>query len=144
MIPADGFRRIAAAPKGSGPVLLRAVFWSPGGSLDNTPARALRTYPQTVLYGGPTTYQAATTPQARALLVALDAWAWNGARTYLAKEWILVAPGGFPVGEPPLPHTGWRWWYARETEPVQRYELRQADPVTFVWVPAAGEPWFQA
>ena len=135
----DRFRRVRLAEyRDPTPVLLRGVFYDPG---EGSPGRALRTYPALVLYGGPTTHHASQTPAAEALRIGLDAWAWQHTQKHLAIQWVAVAPSRVPVGEPPWPHSAWRWWYQREPSPQPEFELRQTGPATYAWRPVAMRPY---
>lgn len=140
MLPSpDNFRRVRLPEyQAATPVLLRGVFWDPA---EGSPGRALRTYPSLVLYGGPTTHAASQSPAAEALKLGLEAWAWQHTRKHLAIEWVSIAPGRLPVGEPPWPHTGWRWWYLREPSPQPAFQLVQTGPASYAWRLAPFEPY---
>ena len=151
----DGFRRIALPKPGpQAPCLLRGVFYAGGISTDPfgllgthaqaDPSRALRTYPNLVLYGGPTIYSATQTPMWKEFIRGLGYWALVTTKTWLATELVFISPSRFPVGEPAWPHTEWRWWYRKETKPEVCYQLTQLAPNQYAWAPAPGESWYQA
>lgn len=135
---ADPFLRIdpeGPLPDGA-PVLYRAVLRKTTEPY-LFPDAALRAYPTLVLYGGPSRAQYLRGPVFENWDRGMQFWAFNlDPSRNLASEVVPIAPDRWPLNSraPAWPHTGWRWWYVRETGPVQRYALRAVRPDFFDWV----------
>jgi hypothetical protein len=119
-------------------VLWRSVLY-PTSDIWRTPEQHLHTYPMRVLYGGPTQAQNLEGPMGDAFRIGMAAWAMNQSpRRLLASETIPIAPSQWPPNSrAPAWSPGWRWWYATETTPVQRFALHQETPNHYDWRPVA-------
>lgn len=113
------------------PVLLRAVLFPLTDFSYIDPNDALRHFPATFLYGGPTLYKYLTNEQGKRFQQVLRYWAMSQQKN-IAMEIVPIAPSGY-AGAPVWPRQGWGWDWVREAGPAPKYAIYMATPTRGEW-----------